>query len=527
MKLKAALLLDNLSLTRWQREALEEASSKIDIVLVLNCKNTSTKKQPLRHFFYYLINILSLKNTLTQREKFQASTAEIVSFDSTYKGMWQSIPASAYDALHVNGVDLVIKFGMNLLHIEEGPKTPPFLSFHHGDPSKYRGRPAGFYEIQNGEKTTGTIVQQLSNELDAGKIYAYGESKVVNFSYKKTAMNFYGNSKYLLPKAIDNLSHGRELNVAKDGINYRLPSNFIALRFLVLLASNALRKLCYGLFFEKKWKVALAPNHLLFLGNEAIPSQGMTEIPIGSGYNFYADPFFSTDGECIRLEALDNRSGLGDIVEVSLDDISRQKTTLTGAHYSYPYSFEYEGKEYLLPEVASHSAQYILAANEIDGEKVFVQGLEDKRIVDATLIAHEGHWFLFFGEKSTAHTLLNVWHSASPFGEFNPHPQTPVVISPKAARMGGGVQKVSGRLLRFGQNNSGEYGESLAVMEIKNLSPLDYVEEPVGKILMEDFKGPHSLNVAPHSKRILIDYYSDRFSLFAGVRRIKAKLSKK
>ena len=33
---------------------------------------------------------------------------------------------------------------MNLLRIDENLKLPPILSFHHGDPSKYRGRPAGF-----------------------------------------------------------------------------------------------------------------------------------------------------------------------------------------------------------------------------------------------------------------------------------------------------------------------------------------------------------------------------------------------
>ena len=44
--------------------------------------------------------------------------------------------------------------------------------------------------------------------------------------------------------------------------------------------------------------------------------------------------------------------------------------------------------------------------------------------------------------------------SNSPFGEFIPHPKTPIAISPELARMGGNIAKTSNRLIRFGQNNS-------------------------------------------------------------------------
>ena len=40
------------------------------------------------------------------------------------------------------------------------------MSFHHGDPRKYRGRPSGFYEIANKEKIQGQVVQILTPKLD-------------------------------------------------------------------------------------------------------------------------------------------------------------------------------------------------------------------------------------------------------------------------------------------------------------------------------------------------------------------------
>ena len=60
------------------------------------------------------------------------------------------------------------------------------MSFHHGDPRKYRGRPSGFYEIANKEKIQGQVVQILTPKLDAGKVLSYGETKVFKESYKKT-----------------------------------------------------------------------------------------------------------------------------------------------------------------------------------------------------------------------------------------------------------------------------------------------------------------------------------------------------
>ena len=525
MKLKAALLVDDLGINKWQEAALEAARDRIDIALIINCLNTKTKRHYAKNFLYYCLNVIALRNELTKKKKLTLPNTQIISFDSRYHGVWQSIPTAVSDKLKAENIDVVIKFGMNLLRIDSDMSFIPILSFHHGNPAKYRGRPAGFYEILNSDSTVGIIVQQLSNDLDAGKVLAFAESKVVNYSYKKTAQNFYAISEHLLVKAIDKLIQGSEVNINKNGQNYRLPNNLVTLKFFFRLSINAIRKVAYGLFFEKKWKVAVAENELAFNGLETISSVKLSELPISSEYNFYADPFYSCDGEFIRLEALSNKSGLGDILEIGASDSSRQRKLLNGAHFSYPFSFLYKGEEYLLPEVADHSSQYIYSLDKSDSEKFFLRGLEGKRIVDATLFEQKGYFFLFFGEYESALSVLNLWYSHSPFGEFQPHPKSPIVISPRSARMGGRLLQLSNRLLRLGQNNAGEYGESLAVLEIIKLSITDYEEQAVGEISIDTCKGPHSLGL--DSNKLLIDYYSDSLSLFAGVRRIKARFSAK
>jgi len=525
-KMRAALLVDNLQLSKWQLDALNAASDSIEIVLVLNCQNTSTKKRYLKNLLYYALHLFTLKNHLTKKKLVSFPDALVVKFESILNGAWQSLPKEIYKELNSNNIDVVIKFGMNLLRLNEDELLPPILSYHHGDPSKYRGRPAGFYEILNGEKTTGIIVQALSDKLDAGEIYAFAESKVVNFSYKKTAINFYSNSTPLLNKAIINLSAKAQMDIKVDGKNYGLPSNLRVISFLFVLVLNGLKKLVYGLFFEKSWKVATTKNSLNLMQEDELSSFEFNEVPIDKKYNFYADPFFSEDGKKIRLEALDKKTGLGDILELETSNYSNQTILISGEHFSYPCSFLYKEKEYLLPEVASHSAQYFCEPNKFD-EKYFLKGLEDKRILDATLHLTDEKCYLFFGENKSALTVLNLWVSDSPFDVFKPHPNNPIVTSPSVARMGGKLLSYQGRILRFGQNNSGEYGESLAIMQVTNLSAESYKEVKLGTLTIDNFSGPHSIGFNSDMTELLIDYYSNKFSFFAGVRRIKSRLQKK
>ena len=79
---------------------------------------------------------------------------------------------------------------------------------------------------------------------------------------------------------------------------------------------------------------------------------------------------------------------------------------------------------------------------------------------------------------------------------------------------------------RFGQNNEGQYGESITILKVDKISPKVYQEKPCGTVLIEGRKGPHTINFSPSHKKITVDYYLDKFSLFAGIRRIKARLAK-
>ena len=138
---------------------------------------------------------------------------------------------------------------MGLLLITEELNNIPIISHHHGDPSKFRGRPAGFYELLRDEKKLGQIVQLISNKLDSGKILYYGETKTSPWSYKKTINDSFKISPIIFEKALKNLEKGNYVDKQSAGKIYKLPSNRLCIYFMCKEVSN-LFKIFYGLFWE-------------------------------------------------------------------------------------------------------------------------------------------------------------------------------------------------------------------------------------------------------------------------------------
>ncbi|HHJ1372751.1 TPA: hypothetical protein ACQGPV_000344 [Pseudomonas aeruginosa] len=272
MKIKAALIVDDLSLSEWQKRAIEDSSEYLDIQLVLSCRNSATKKSVIKHCGYYFLNILSLKNDMTRRVQLDSRGSEVIHFDSDYEGAWQRIPEDVCARILDKGIKLVIKFGMSLLRIDGGLQRLDILSYHHGDPEYYRGRPAGFYEIYENADSVGIIVQKLSNKLDAGEVLVRGYSKVHHHSYKKTSRNFYLNSVVLLRKALVNYSRGEQVVLEKLGKTTVCPAISPSSSFSARLSSGGLPGYRTGRF-SKKNGMSLRFLTTIFLRCKNCPSQ--------------------------------------------------------------------------------------------------------------------------------------------------------------------------------------------------------------------------------------------------------------
>lgn len=526
---RLALIVDERSIAVFQLEALRQLN--IGSLDVFSCRNTQVHRRPVKHFLYYLMKLLLWRSS-HERKVALSSTAlppgRTVEFDSIYDKAWQSLPADVVKQLRSGSYDAILKFGMNLMRV------PPelegrILSYHHGDPDRYRGRPAGFYELLHGECVMGQIVQILSNRLDAGHVVAFAETKVRTHSYARTLAESFRHSPLLLPVALRNLAAGKVISKESGGKNFRMPSNLSVLKLICRTFSAGIKRIAYGALVEKQWKVSLAalPGgdvDGILRSDTFPPPQEWRNVEANRDYTFYADPFFlGGDPDRLLLEAMDRRTGKGRLLLV---DPNGEQTVLSrpGKHFSYPGTVEESGLTLVLPETASWAPPTLFQIEDgelREFERLSIEG--EPRLLDPTLLAHDGRYYLFGNEAGLGDGVLSLWSADSLHSLFARHPDSPIRISPRGSRMAGSLLTLDGRLLRLGQDSSRTYGDGIFIFSVNELSPRRYEEELVGRLAFSHASGPHTLNIA--SKLMVFDWYRDRFSLLAGVRRALGKLT--
>ena len=144
-------------------------------------------------------------------------------------------------------LDFIFRFGFNIIRGEIlNSARYGVWSYHHGDEQKYRGTPPGFWEIYNGDRITGAILQRLTDVLHAGIVLKKGYFKTYSYSWKLNLELlyqrvikwpaqicidiFYGNADYLqaLP------------STTMAPIHYA-PNNSQMARFLIKLFQNMIQ----------------------------------------------------------------------------------------------------------------------------------------------------------------------------------------------------------------------------------------------------------------------------------------------
>ena len=528
MGLKLAVIADKGAVQKFALDALN-AIEGTNQITVFSCTNTRTRKRLLTHGAYYALNLLAVRSRLTRPVPVSNGNKRVVrtiDFASDYDGAWQILPRHVVEQLKAGGFDIVLKFGMALLRVPPPEVLRiPILSYHHGDPDLYRGRPAGFWEMAEGAPVMGQMVQMIGNRLDAGQVVAFAETKVLPWSYRATLAECYRHSPLIINEAIRNVLAGRTLPKPCKGRNCRLPSNWTVAKVSAMMAWRLAARLFYGAFVEKAWKVSIAmsPEGALtsiLSGTEFPPPEDWQGVPPRKGYIFYADPFFVSEPRGILVEALNAKSSLGEIVLV--DESGHRSVSNGQGHMSYPAVARVGGRELVVPETVRWSAPVVHALEDgrlKPGIELRVEG--SPHVVDPTLLERDGRIYLFGNDQRLGSNALHLWTSDSLDGLFTPHPASPILISPRGGRMGGAIVEHEGRLVRLGQDFSRDYGDGLLAFEIETLTPDTYRERLIGRIGFTDRKGPHTLNV--RDGELVFDWYVERFSPLAAFRRLAAR----
>lgn len=127
------------------------------------------------------------------------------------------------DSIAPIGADLMVLIGGYGIVKEPLLSAVPggILSYHHGDMRKYRGQPAGFWELYHGEEEMGVTVQRIAAGLDKGtpikeikvpilntdnEITLYSRAKDMSIDMMRQAVLAVNEPDYQ-PKTIDKYGH--------------------------------------------------------------------------------------------------------------------------------------------------------------------------------------------------------------------------------------------------------------------------------------------------------------------------------
>ena len=87
--------------------------------------------------------------------------------------------------------------------------------------------------------------------------------------------------------------------------------------------------------------------------------------------------------------------------------------------------------------------------------------------------------------------------------------------------MAGPIARINGRLYRFGQDGTQNYGGRVSVHRIEDLTEETYEESRCGTIQCSDSWGPHT--VSTRGDETWIDFFREETSALAGYRRFKGR----
>lgn len=215
--IQAGVLTDG-SLQQWEIRALEEmvnAGADIDIVIT-NESSQSRISYNLRHAPAYLIiagvrefavRVLGSQphfaTTPLPEVKILDDIEQVYCEPVPVSGLGQKLPQSIISE-YCSDLDFLVRFGFGILQ-GEVLTTPKYgvFSYHHGDLTKYRGRPAGFWEFMYDEPVVGVTLQQLTDELDAGDIVVRDEFEIRSQdTYQEVLERIYSGSPRMLADAV-------------------------------------------------------------------------------------------------------------------------------------------------------------------------------------------------------------------------------------------------------------------------------------------------------------------------------------
>ncbi len=204
---------------------------------------------------------------------------------------------------------------------------------------------------------------------------------------------------------------------------------------------------------------------------------------------FVADPFLvkNNDEYYIFFEVYNLKTKKGDLaVAKSSDGQSWEYVSVVLSepfHLSYPQVFQYQDEYYMIPETWQANGIRLYKAVDFPRKWQYIKTLVEGKFVDASVIHHEGKWWLFATDKTFGkNDNLSIFHADELMGKWSPHKKNPVISgNPHHARCAGRIIRVDDTIIRFAQDDEPEYGKQIYAFNITKLSSEEFEEHLLGE----------------------------------------------
>jgi hypothetical protein len=224
---------------------------------------------------------------------------------------------------------------------------------------------------------------------------------------------------------------------------------------------------------------------------------------------FWADPFpVEHEGRCyVFVEELRFNRPKGFISVLEIDDrglVGPAQTVLEEPHHlSYPSVFRAGSEIFMTPESSEARRIDLYRAVSFPDrwEKVSVL-MDGVAAADPTILFLDGRWWMFVnlgvpgGPNWDECHLFLADHLEGP---WRPHPRNPIRSDVRRSRPAGRLFRSNGRLYRPAQDCSVRYGYATVINEVELMTPTDYREREVSRIVpawRRDTVATHTLNHA-------------------------------
>ena len=526
--LRVGLLVDSFTQPRWVSQVINDlrASAIAEICLVVKNEAPPSENSHGRlrsywknrkYLLYALYERLDARKPMTETDAFEEvdvreslADCPVLGVTPLMKKFSDWFPEAAIEEIRGYDLDVAISFGFRILRGEALRIAKHGVwSYHHGDNLVNRGGPAGFWEVVDASPISGSVLQVLSEDLDNGEVLDRTWLRTSDrFSVRLSRNNLYWRSSSFVMRKLRELYEqgeaGREKNSFRPYYNrlHKMPTNAELLPKLGRLSwTYAKTKFDYARHFDQ-WTLAYRfrtsatdPNNSFYRFTHLVPPKDKfwaDPFPLkvdGKYFIFFEEYLYRTDRAHISVMEVD-KSGAKDPVPVLQRDY----------HLSYPFVFYWKDRYYMIPETAANKTVELYACASFPNDwKLETNLLEGVPARDATLFELDGLWWMFAAIADTdSADELYLYYSASPLGPWKPHKGNPVKSDVRNSRPAGRLFYWNGELYRPAQDSSQRYGYAMSVNRIVRLTPDEFVEQEVSKILPQwrkDLRGTHTLNM--------------------------------